>query len=255
MNLKAIRLIFAGTKFGKKLTICLLFFLLTTTAGATEYIVSPCTSDQAGVSVNGEEVVLLEDTIEPYWHFLLWLTVMNILSVVDMLILPAKFLFAILGFRITECADVFENSNRARIYEYIKTRPGAYLGEIIEKAGLNRGAVRYHIKILKAHHKIEAYSESGKTRYFQNNSTYGEGEKKVVSALQNSTNQRIISEIQNGKCNTNLDLAREIGVSRATISWYVKNLKETGLIDETRSGRSIIYSINPSYETLIEKYG
>jgi len=255
VDLGVLRLIFAGARLEKKLTICLLFFLLTTTAGATEYIVTPATNDQVGVSITGEKGVLLEDTIEPYWHFLIWLAVMNVLSVVDVLILPAKLIFAILGFRITEHADVFENSNRARIYEYIKTRPGAYLSEIVEKAGIDRGAARYHIQILKAHHKIEAYSESGKTRYFQNNSTYGEEEKKVVSALQNTTNQRIISEIQNGKCNTNLALAREIGVSRATISWYVKNLKETGLIDETRIGRSIIYRINPSYETLIEKYG
>lgn len=245
---------FTSVKLQKKLTIFLLFFLLTATAGATEYIVKPVPSDQVGASVNGEEVVLLKD-FTVYWQFLLWLAIMQILSVVDMLILPAKFLFAILGFRITERANVFENSNRARIYEYIKTRPGAYLSEIIEKAGIDRGAARYHIKILKAHHKIEAYRESGKTRYFQNNSTYGEEEKKVVSALQNATNQRIISEIQNGNCNTNLALAREIGVSGATISWYVKNLKETGLIDETRIGRSIIYRVNPSYETLIEKYG
>ncbi|AKB32569.1 hypothetical protein MSSIH_1879 [Methanosarcina siciliae HI350] len=254
MDLRAIHLIFTGTKLEKKLIFCLLFFLLISTAEATEYIITPATSDYAGASVNGEEVTEAR-VFSVYWQCLLWLAIMQILSVIDVLILPIKLIFAILGFRITERADVFENSNRARIYEYIKTRPGAYLSEIIEKAGLNRGAARYHIKILKAHHKIEAYSESGKTRYFQNNSTYGEGEKKVVSALQNSTNQRIISEIQNGKCNTNLDLAREIGVSRATISWYVKNLKETGLIDETRSGRSIIYSINPSYETLIEKYG
>ena len=110
--------IFTGTTFEKKLPICLLFFLLTTTAGATEYIVTPATNDQFGVSITGEKGVLLEDTIEPYWHFLLWLAVMNVLSVVDVLILPAKFIFAILGFRITEHANVFDNSNRSRIYSY-----------------------------------------------------------------------------------------------------------------------------------------
>lgn len=77
----------------------------------------------------------------------------------------------------------------------------------------------------------------------------------MISVLQNITNQRIISEIQNGKCNTNTDLACEIGVSRATISWYVRNLKEIGLIKEAREGKSIIYRINPSYKNLIEKYG
>lgn len=248
-----IRLTFASIEFKKKIVGCLLFFLLTTTAGATEYIVSPAPSDEFGVSINGEEVVLLEDTVEPYWHFLLWLAVMNVLSAVDVLIFPTKLIFAILGFRITKRADVFDNSNRARIYKYIITRPGAYLSEIVEKAGIDRGAVSYHIQILKAHHKIEAYRDSGKTRYFQNNSTYGEEEKKVVSALQNSTNQRIILEILKGKCSTNAALSREIGISRGTVSWYMKQLKELDLIEENKMGRSKIYSINPVYRDTIEK--
>jgi len=45
-----------------------------------------------------------------------------------------------------------------------------------------------------------------------------------------------------------------IGVSRGTISWYMKNLKEIGLIKETKRGRSIIYKINISYKNLIERY-
>ena len=64
----------------------------------------------------------------------------------------------------------------------------------------------------------------------------------------------IVSEILNEKCNTNTALAREFGVSRATISWHVKNLKETGLIKETKTGRNIIYKINTSYNTLMRRY-
>jgi predicted transcriptional regulator len=52
-----------------------------------------------------------------------------------------------------------------------------------------------------------------------------------------------------------MDLAHEFGVSRATISWYVKNLREAGLISETKNGRQTIYEINNSYKLLIEKYG
>ncbi|MFY1110656.1 MAG: winged helix-turn-helix transcriptional regulator [Methanosarcinaceae archaeon] len=254
MEQKTTRSRFTSTKLEKKLIICLLFFNLISIAGATEYIVSPCTSDQAGVSINGEEVVKLKD-FTVYWQFLLWLAVMNVLSVMDILLYPAKLIFAILGFRITEHTNVLDNPKRYSVYAYIKARPGAYMNEIIEKVGLNRGATRYHLQILETHNKIEAYRESGKTRYFQNNSTFDEEEKKVISALQNTMNQRIISEIRNGRCNTNIALACEIGVSRATISWYVKNLKETGLINETKKGKNIIYSINPSYQNLVEKYG
>ncbi len=79
----SIRLVFTGIKLEKKLIFCLLFFLLTTTVEATEYIVSPAPGDQAGASINGEKVVKLEDTVIPYWQFLLWLAARQILSIID----------------------------------------------------------------------------------------------------------------------------------------------------------------------------
>lgn len=253
MELRITRLIFTSTKLEKKLIICLFFFLLTTTAEATEYIVSPAPNDQAGVSIHGEKGVKLEDTVIPYWQFLLWLAAMHVLSVIDVLLNPTKIIFAILGFRIGR-SNVFDNPNRSNVYTYIKASPGAYISEIAEKIGLERGEVKRHVHTLRSYNIIEAYIDGIKIRYFENNSTYDEDEIKVISALQNITNKRIISEIRKGKCNTNLALAHEIGVSKATISWYIKTLKEIGLIEETKMGRNIMYKINSSYENLIEKY-
>ena len=254
MEPKTIQSMSTSIKLQKKLIVCLLFSLLTATVGATEYVVSPAPNDQAGVSIKGEEVTQIKDfTI--YWQFLLWLLMMHVLSVIDILLYLAKLIFAILGFRIVDKGNVFDNPNRSSIYTYIKTKPGACISEIVEKTGLDRGRIRHHITILEAQNKIEVHKDGGKIRYFENNFTYDEEERKIISALQNVTNQRIISEIQNGKCNTNLALAYEIGVSRATISWYVRTLKEVGIINEERKGKNIIYRINPSYENLIEKYG
>jgi len=220
--------------------------LLTSTAGATEYIIKPAPSDQAGVSINGEKVTEVKDfTI--YWQFILWITVMNILSTTDILLYPAKLIFTILGFRITKNGNLIDSISQYRIYKYIKETPGVYITEIVEKLGLSRGVVKRNVYTLRALNKIEAYKDGVKTRYFETNLNYDEEEKKVISALQNITNQRIVSEIQNGNCNTNISLAHEIGVSKATISWYVRNLKEIGLIEETKKGRTVIYIINNSY--------
>lgn len=251
---KVTRLIFPSTKLTKKLFFFFLFFLFITRAGAMEYTVSPFPSDQSGASLAGEKVTELEVTTIPYWQFLLWLAAMNVLSALDMLLYPTKLIFVILGFKIKGHASVLDNPNRSSIYEYIKASPGIYFSEIVEKIGLDRGTVRYHVKTLEAQNKVEVYKDGRKMRYFQNNFTYNEEEKKVISVLQNNTNQRIISEILNGNCTTNVTLAQEIGVSKSTISWYVGNLKEIGLIKEAKKGRNIIYRINPSYETLIEEY-
>ena len=67
---RSIRLVFTGIKLQKKLIFCLLFFFLTTTARATEYIISPAPNDKFGESVAGEDVQIVEDTVIPYWQFL-----------------------------------------------------------------------------------------------------------------------------------------------------------------------------------------
>ncbi len=237
----------------KKLILCLLFFFLTSTAGATECIIECIPNDQFGVPPHGEKVVDLEVIEIPYWQFLLWLAMVYVSAAIDLLY-PRKLVFSIAGYRIVNSGNVFDNPVRSRIYTCIKVKPGAYISEIVERMGLDRETVKYHIKTLEAQNKIEAYRESGKTRFFENNFTYSEEEMKVISALQNLTNQRIISEILTCKCNTNIALSRELRVSRATISWHIKNFREIGLITEIKEGRKRNYRINSVYKFIVEKY-
>ncbi|AGF97807.1 transcriptional regulator, ArsR family [Methanosarcina mazei Tuc01] len=170
--------------------------------------------------------------------------------------LQKKLIVCLLFFLLTTIvgkANVLNNPNRDSVYTYIEANPGVCFSDIAKNTGLNRRTVQYHIQVLETQYKIEVYKEGGRIRCFQN-STYSEKEKKILVTSQNITNKRIISEILNGKCNTNVDLAREIGISKGTVSWYMKNLKEIGLIKETKRGRSIIYKINISYKHLIERY-
>jgi predicted transcriptional regulator len=250
---RALHLTFTSIKLEKKLIFCLLFFLLTTTAGATEYIVSPFPSDQSGASINGENVVELEVTIEPYWQFLLWLAAMQILSIIDVILYHTKLIFAILGFQVVDHPSTVGTLKRKHIYAFIKACPGTCISEIASEMSMSRGTLRHHLSILEAENLIEAHSDYGKIRYFQNNSTYGEEEKRVISVLQNEMTRKIILKILKEECNTNGDLARTTGISKGAITWYVKQLNELGLIKEDKVGKSTIYSINPVYRDAIEK--
>jgi predicted transcriptional regulator len=245
-----------STRLQKKFIPCLLFIsfvILTATAAAHEYNIETISSEQVTASVNGGEVEPVEITDVPYWQFLLWLGTIYVLTTVDFLY-PKRLFFAIVGYRIVNPGNVLENSSRFRVYAFIKNKPGAYISEIVEQIGLDREIVKYHIKTLKAKKKIEGYKDGGKVRYFENVFVYNEDERKVISAFQSSTNQKIISEIKYGKCDTNSALASEFGLSRATISWYMKNLIETGLINETKEGRKTSYKINDIYINIVEKY-
>lgn len=248
---KITHLMFTSTKLERKLIVCLLFFLLVSTAGAKEYIVTPATTDQAGVSVNGEEVVLLRD-FTVYWQFLLWLAAMQIISMIDILLLPSKLIFAILGFRVADHSNAVGVLKRKHIYAFVKACPGICINEIANYMDLNRGTLRYHLNILEAKNLVEAHNDRGKVRYFQNNSTYGEKEKMVISVLQNTITRKIIFKILDEECNTNRDLALTTGISKGTITWYIKQLKELDLIEENKVGRSTTYNINPVYRDTIK---
>lgn len=228
-----------------------LFFVLT--AEATEYIVSPAPNDKFGESVAGEKVVELEVTQIPYWQFLLWLAAMQILSIIDVILYLTKLIFVILGFRVVDHPSTVGTLKRKHIYAFIKACPGTCINEIASDMSLSRGTLRHHLNILEAENLIEAHSDCGKIRYFQNNSTYGEEEKLVISVLQNEMNRKIILKILKEECNTNGDLARTTGISKGAITWYMKQLNESGLIKEDKMGKSTIYSINPVYRDAIEK--
>lgn len=251
---KTTHLMSTSIKFQKRFVLCLIFFLLITTAKATEYTVNIVPNDQFGASINGEEVVELRD-FTSYWQLLLWLATMQILSAIDTLLYPSRIILTIAGFKIKNHVNSFENwdNNRNRIYTFIKTAPGIDFSKIVQNTELNKGTVRYHLVVLKAQNKIEVY-KNGNKRYFMENSMYNEKEKKILVTFQDPKNQRIISEILNDNCNTNTALAREIGVSKATINWHMTKLKELNLVKETKSGKNIIYEINPSYRALIERY-
>ncbi|MHC1754957.1 MAG: winged helix-turn-helix transcriptional regulator [Methanosarcina sp.] len=65
--------------------------------------------------------------------------------------------------------------------------------------------------------------------------------------------RKIILNILYKECNTNGDLAQEIGISRAAMNWHMTKLKDSGLIEEDKVSRSTTYSINPVHRDSIEK--
>lgn len=252
MEPKITHLLFTSTKLQRMLILCLLLLLLTTIANATEYTVSPFPSDQAGVSLHGEKVVELKD-FTSYWQLLLWLAAIQILSIIDTLRLPVQFLFTILGFHITDNPSTGGLLKRKKIFSFIKTNPGACISEIANNMDINRGTLRYHLAFLEEKNVVETYRDQGKKRYFQNNSSYSENEKIILSILQNEIPRKIVFKVLSEEYKTNKELAREIGISYNTIRWHMEKLDELGVFEKNKVGKNIKYSIAPIYRDSLEK--
>jgi predicted transcriptional regulator len=187
--------------------------LSVSTAFATEYTILPSHSSQSGASVAGEEVHEIEVKPIPYWLFLLLLGFTQLTTAPETFI-PIR-LFPILGgYKRISRSNVLENTNRDKLYGYIKSFPGSYFSEIITVTGLNKGTAEYHLRMMKTEEMITTYKTNGKLRYFLNHSTYNKEDQTVISVLKNDVHRRIILEIIDNNQNINhKTLAEKMGVS------------------------------------------
>jgi predicted transcriptional regulator len=209
-------------------------------------------SDEFGASTAGEDVQEIEVKPIPYWMFLLMLGFAQVTT-------APEFLYSIKFVPLCGCkrigrSNIFTNLNRKRLYDFIKSFPGAYFNEIIKKTGFNRGTVRYHLEVLETHNVIECYKANGKTRYFQNSFSHEEKDKAIIAVLKNDMDRRIILEILNGQYISNETLVEKMGISASTISWHIKHLREQGMVRAESEGRYTTYTIDSDYLDLIGGY-
>lgn len=169
--------------------IFLFLMLLTPTVYATNYTVRPSINEEPGISATGEKIQPLEPT--PYWLYLFsWVLPQAVATLTEALLSIKIFIY--LGHKKTEKLGILNNNTRLKLYEFIEKHPGVYFRQLVKRTEVNRGTVEYHLKKLKAQHKIISYNGDGKLRFFLNRNTYGKDDQIVIAALGNDVRRKIL---------------------------------------------------------------
>ena len=190
------------------------------------------------------------DATITFWELPLWIQVYYVSGLLMAFLGTLKIFPAI----ITRIKRFVENQNRQSIFKYISDNPCTTTAEISRNLGINRGTLQYHLMMLKRQNRVIPYKTRGKIYYFLNESTYGEKEKTVLSALKNEKRRRIISEILDCDRITHETLAERIGVSAPTINWHIRHLKDEGIVRADANGRHTEYRINRGYRELLHNF-
>lgn len=113
---------------------------------------------------------------------------------------------------------------------YILINPGVYLREISEDLGLSMGAIQYHTWVLTKNGEVEE-CRSGRYRRFFGAGRYQEEERLVISLLRQGTTGRILETLGGNGPLAHMTLAKILGISSQALSWQMKRLKETGIVE------------------------
>jgi DNA-binding MarR family transcriptional regulator len=123
--------------------------------------------------------------------------------------------------------------NRIFVKETIGNDPGISLREIQRKTGLAMGVIQYHLNHLESKENQISSVKFGRCKhFFDNQLRYSKEEKLWLLLIRNEKIHSILDYLgkNNDRC-LQKDLVYNMGYSRSLVSYYIKILKENGIIE------------------------
>ena len=125
--------------------------------------------------------------------------------------------------------DALVLESRRRIYEYVSARPGMHLRGIARSLSLPLGTALYHLDCL-VNAELVVVRRDGRYKRFFANHTLGRREKDYISVFHHAVPRRIMAVLLAQGRRTQRELARDVGVSRSTLSFHVTNMVRQGIL-------------------------
>jgi len=178
-----------------------------------------------------------------FWQLPLWVMILHVTAMPIEMLASLKTL-TYLGYKRIFGCNVLDQEARSKIYNHIKENPGVHYSAIADETGINRGTLRYHLKILQMWDKVHVFHSTGYTRYFENNMKFDEYDQRVLHHLKNDTSKKILEELVENPDVSRKDISLAVGVSGPSVSWYMKQLCADDIVSTSREGRHVRYRLN-----------
>jgi predicted transcriptional regulator len=139
---------------------------------------------------------------------------------------------------------VAEPENMAeRMLHFIQNNPGCHLRKIKENMDVSMGTAQYNLEKLEKMQRIVS-TRHGLYKHYFPAGIFQENEKEILRVLGQETSREILMFIIEQQAPTQTDIANRVGISAASVSWYLKRLNQYKLIDEIREGRYKRYQLH-----------
>lgn len=136
--------------------------------------------------------------------------------------------------------DILENDVRSNIYDIIRRNPGISARSVHRESGQSWGTVVYHLRQLERHHLVTSRTLGRTRNYYESQGKY-RGMEVQLACLQSERALALARAILERPGITQEQLAEATGFPQPTTSYYVRKLKQAGLVEEQREGRYAKY--------------
>jgi len=157
-----------------------------------------------------------------------------------------------LGSGLSGPPALINSSTRLTIYNYVTNAPGVHFRGICKSLGLPVGVAQYHLALLTKVGLLASYRDRRYKRFFETG-RYSQEEIEVISAMRCGTARDILLALLEGQPTPHCELASTVEVTSQALTWQMKHLKASGLIEAETDSRKVTYTISGDYLPTVAK--
>jgi predicted transcriptional regulator len=132
--------------------------------------------------------------------------------------------------------NVLDNPKRNNIFNFIKSNPGETISKISKEEDVNRGTLRYHLRMLLEKRKI-VLVKKGKSMHVFNNYSHGPDENDLWLYLRNEAERKILYSIMDMPGISNSELSILYNMNKSSIHRILKKYVENDIIEFKVDGK------------------
>lgn len=133
--------------------------------------------------------------------------------------------------------DVLDLTVRQRIVECVRKHPGLHLRALAERLDIPLSTLEYHTYHLARYDHLSVRDDGGYKSFYPSEG-FDRRDKDILYMVRHEVPRRVCMHLLLNPGATPKDLLDVVSVSAATLSFHLKKLRESEIIDETPAGRT-----------------
>jgi predicted transcriptional regulator len=131
---------------------------------------------------------------------------------------------------------------RRRLLDIIKSKPGIHFREILRESEMAMGELEYHLHVLERMELVSKKPNTHYTRYFPAYEL-SSADKKIMGLLRQPMLREILLYLIQTEEATHGDIKTEFNLIKSTVTFYMKKLEKSGIIEKEKKGRQVFFKV------------
>jgi DNA-binding transcriptional ArsR family regulator len=145
-------------------------------------------------------------------------------------------------------SDPLEHEAREEMLTVVRARPGTYLSEVSERAGLPLSTARYHVRVLEREGLVTSAKVRGRRRFYPNDV----GGVELAAAMNDEATARLLDALARVGPASVSGLAETVDKDPSTVTHHLKRLEDGGIVVRERDGQAIRNRLAPEAAEALE---